>query len=201
MKKIFLLIILLFTGCTKYSDLNDLAIIKSIGISRNNEYTLYAEIIEEIDNNDPKMQVIKTKAKDISTLFKNIKLQVNKEIFLSHIDLILLDFSLKNDDYNEIIHYFLSNKEFRNDFLCIFSSNIEEVLNNSKYDEIEELIITNQESKNVINISFEEVIKNFLDKHAFSLSSVIYKNNTITFDDNYTFHDNQIERIDDVEKN
>ena len=201
MKKIFLLIILLFTGCTKYSDLNDLAIIKSIGISRNNEYTLYAEIIEEIDNNDPKMQVIKTKAKDISTLFKNIKLQVNKEIFLSHIDLILLDFSLKNDDYNEIIHYFLSNKEFRNDFLCIFSSNIEEVLNNSKYDEIEELIITNQESKNVINISFEEVIKNFLDKHSFSLSSVIYKNNTITFDDNYTFHDNQIERIDDVEKN
>ena len=41
MKKIFILIIILFlTGCTKYNDLNELAIIKSIGISHDKDYTL-----------------------------------------------------------------------------------------------------------------------------------------------------------------
>lgn len=158
MKKIFFLItILFFTGCTKYNDLNELAIIKSIGISHNNEYTLYAEIIEEIDkDNNPKMKVIETTSNNIDELFNNIKLLVNKEIYFSHIDLILLDFNLDQKDYQELIHYFLNHNEFRNDFLCVLSKDIKNVLENSEYDEIEELITTNKESKDIIKITLKK---------------------------------------------
>ena len=157
MKKILLLItILLLTGCTKYNDLNELAIIKSIGISHNNEYTLYAQVIEEIDkDNIPKMKVIETSDKDIEKIFNNIKKLVNKEIYFSHIDLIILDFNLQENDYRELINYFLEHNEFRNDYYCILSKDIKKVLHNSKYDEIEELLTTNKESKNIIKITFE----------------------------------------------
>ena len=201
MKKIFLLIILiLLTGCTKYNDLNELAIIKSIGISHDNEYTLYAEIIEEIDkDNIPQMKVMETSDKDINKLFDNIKLQINKEIFFSHIDLIILDFNLNNEDYQKIIDYFIKHHEFRNDFLCVLSKDIKKVLENSKYDEIEELITTNKESKNIIKVSFEEVIQKFLDKKIFLLSEVSYKNEII-FIGNYQYQNNKLERMNNESK-
>lgn len=194
-KLLFLISILILTGCSKYSDLNDLAIIKSIGISHNDEYTLYAQIIEEIDkDNYPKMSVIETNAKDINTLFNNIKLLVNKEIFFSHIDLILLDFNLDTSDYQKIINYLLEHNEFRNDYYCVLSKNIKLVLENSKYDEIEELLKTNKESKNIIKITFEEVIKAFLDNQSFTLSEVNYQNE-ILFTGNYQYNNKKFERI------
>lgn len=199
MKKILLLLILFLTGCTKYSDLNELAIIKSIGIMHNDEYTLYAEIIEEIDKeNNPKMQVIKTNSSNIEQLFANLKLQINKEIYLSHIDLLLLDMNLTNKDYQDIIKYFLSNNELRNDFYCVASKDILNVLEKSKYDEIEELIDTNKESKDIINLTFEELIQSFLDKKTFQISLVDYQDK-IVFNGNYQFQNNYLERLKNEE--
>ena len=142
------------------------------------------------------MQLVKVNGKSISKLFSNIKLLVNKEIYLAHVDLLILDFNLDNNDYKELIHYFLKNKELRNDFLCIASDDIEKVLENSQYDEIEELIETNKESKNIINITFEEIIKDFLDNQKFNISRVNY-NEKIYFDGNYQFTNNKLERIKD----
>ena len=200
MKKYLLLIILFLTGCTKYNDLNELAIIKSIGISHNEEYTLFAEIIDEIDkDNNPITKVIETKDKDLNKLFNNIKLLVNKEIYFSHIDLLILDINLNNNDYQKIINYFLEHHEFRNDFLCVLSKDIKNVLENTKYDEIEDLITTNKESKNIIKISFEEIMKNYLDKQVFKLSEVSY-NEKIVFNGNYKYQNNKLERITNEKK-
>lgn len=200
MKKYLLLIILFLTGCTKYNDLNELAIIKSIGISHNEEYTLFAEIIEEIDkDNNPITKVVETKDRDLNKLFNNIKLLVNKEIYFSHIDLLILDINLNNNDYHKIINYFLEHHEFRNDFLCVLSKDIKTVLENAKYDEIEDLITTNKESKNIIKISFEEIMKNYLDKQVFTLSEVSY-NEKIIFNGNYRYQNNKLERITNEKK-
>jgi len=206
MKKIFLLLIIIisitfFTGCENYTELNDLAIIKSIGITySNSEYTLYAEIIDEITkDNLPKTKVIKANNKEFNELFNDIKLLVNKEIYLSHIDLLILSLNLNDNNYQEIIEYFLNNKEFRNDFMCIFSNEISLILKNSKYDEIEEIITTNKDSKNVINITFEEIIKNFLDKKSFMASYITY-DNEIKFTNNILYKNNKIERINNASK-
>lgn len=195
MKKILtLLIILLLTGCTKYTELNELAIIKSIGISKNNNYTLYAQIINDIKDNEPITEIVTTDASDIKTLFDNIKLLVNKEIYFSHIDLIILDFNLNNQDYDKIINYFLKHHEFRNDFLTVLSEDIQLVLEKSQYDEIEELILTNKESKKVIKKTFEEIMKDYLDYHSFNLSSITYQDKII-FDGNYHYQNNKLQVI------
>ena len=51
MKKILFLIpiLILLTGCNSYVELNDLGIIHTIGLEKeNNSYKLYASIIEEV---------------------------------------------------------------------------------------------------------------------------------------------------------
>ena len=201
MKKIIIIItflLFLTTGCKQYNDLNELAIIKSIGIDKKDEYTLYAEIIEKIDkDNNPQTKIIETNGKTMDDLFTKIKTLVNKEIYLSHIDLIILSDSLKNEDYKKIINYFLNHKEFRNDFLCVMSGEIKNVLEKSQYDEIEKLIMTNKESKTIIKINFEEIIKNFLDNKKFIISKVIYDQDEIKFIGNYEYYNNKLERIED----
>ena len=201
MKKILLLIIIfMLTGCKEYNELNDLAIIKSIGIESKKEYTLYAEIIEEIDkDNNPHTKVIETNGNNIEDIFNNIKTLVNKEIYLSHIDLLILDKSLNDVDYKNIANYFLNHKEFRNDFLTIFSSKTKKILEESKYDEIENLITTNKDNKEIIEVSFEEVISKFLDNKDFILSMINY-DKEIKFNGNYKYKNNKLERINN-EKN
>ena len=206
MKKVLIIIIAIITliyvnGGQNYTELNDLAIIKSIGISyENNEYTLYAEIIDEVTKDSlPKTKIIKTNNKKIKDSFNAIKLLVNKEIYLSHIDLLIISENLNNSNYQEIINYFLENKEFRNDFMCIFSNEMENILENSKYDEVEEIITTNKDSKNIINVTFEEIIKDFLDKKSFKASYITY-DNEIRFTNNVLYQNNKTERINNESK-
>ena len=196
MKKIiFLLLIIFLTGCTNYTDLNDLMIIKSIGLSFDNEYTLYVQVINTIDkDNNPSMKVIEIKDNSINNLFTKLKKEAGKKIYLSHIDLIVLDHNLKNNQYNELIYYILNNPLFRNDYLCILSDDIEEILKNSKYDEIEKHILNDNKNQKIKKKSFEKIIQDFLDYQSFTLSSYKY-NDSIVFNGNYIFQNNKLERI------
>ena len=175
MKKLLFIIIILLTGCTKYTDLKDLTIIKSIGIEYNDNYTIYAQIYDDIKkNNEPKTKVIEGYGKTIEDSFNNLKVKANKEIFLSHIDLLILNTNLKDKQYQEIINYFIYNSELRNDFLVILSDDISKLLTDTKYNEIENFIKTNNSIKNIINISFEELANNYLENKYFTISKINY---------------------------
>ena len=177
MKKILLILIVIIAGCSKYTDLKDLTIIKSIGIKYTDNYTIYAQIYDEIKkDNDPKTKVIESNGETLEESFNNLKSKANKEIFLSHIDLLILDTNLKDNEYKEIIDYFIKDNELRNDFLTILSNNIETLLNNTKYNEIEDYIKTND---NIISISFDEIINNYLENKSFTLTIIDYKNNLL----------------------
>ena len=173
MKKILFFCLLIITGCTKYNDLNDLTIIKSIGISYDNNYHLYAQIIEDIDkDNEPNMKMIETTGESIKDIFNNLESQINKQVFLSHIDLLVLDNNLKTNNYQEIIDYFIANNDFRNDFYCVFSSEIKTLLKESKYDEVEVSLETNE--KNITIKNFDNVITDFIDNKKIILPNIKY---------------------------
>lgn len=195
MKKILFIFLFIITGCMKYTDLSELAVIKSIGISYDKEYILHAEIYEKITkDNEPKTKIIKTTGMTLDEVFKNISTISEKEIFLSHIDLLILDSHLNNDNYQEIIYYFLNNNDLRNDFLCIFSDNSSILLTNSKYGSIENFIKSNKEIKKIINIPFDEIINNFLNNKSFILSKINY-DKEIVYLGNYQYFNNKLERI------
>ena len=195
MKKTLFILIILLTGCIKYPDLDNISIIKNIGISyQDNHYTLYAKVYDEIKkNNKPTTKIIKTDGKTIEDAFKNIKLLSNKEVYFSHIDLLVLDTNLNNDNYQEIINYSLTNN-LRNDFKCIFSTNIITLFNNSEDDEIENYLNTNKVTKKIINTSFDEIISNYLNNKTFVLSMITY-NKEVKYQGNYQYYNNHVERI------
>lgn len=199
MKKILFIIIIIFlTGCSKYTDLKDLTIIKSIGIKYEDNYTIYAQVYDEIKKNvDPKTKVIEVDGKSIKEAFDNLKNKVDKEIFLSHVDLLILDENLTNNNFQEIIDYFIYNSEMRNDFLTIMSNEINELLTNTKYDEIETFIKTNNYHRNIINISFEEIANNYLEKKDFFITSINY-DNYFTYQ-NYYFYNNTLKELNNEE--
>lgn len=192
MKKILLLIIFITTSCTQYTDLKDLSIIKSIGIDYHDSYTIYAQVYDVINkNNDPKTKIIKAYGKTIKEAFINLKNIPNKKLYYSHIDLLIFDTKLHDNNYNEIINYVINNNEFRNDYLVIVSNDIEKILNNSKYDEIENLIKTNNL---ILKKYFTDLINDFVNSKTFNISKIDYENNII-YIENYMFKNNKLERI------
>lgn len=196
MKKIiFIICILLCSGCD-YIELNNLSIIKNIGITlEDNEYILYASILDEInEENIPSVKVISIKKETIKECFQELIIRSPKNIYYSHIDLLILGNNLKDNNLEEIFQYFLKNNKFRNDFLTISSSNVEKLIKNTKYNEIEEMIKNNAYSK-IIKIDIEEVIKDYLDNNKITLSLFTYDENNLLYKYNIKYQNNQIERI------
>ena len=95
MKKYLILIIIFFlTGCSSYIELNDLAIIDTISIQKeDNNYKLTISYIEEIEENNlnPQTKIIETKDTNINQLFNDLSLKINKKIYLSHLNLFLTE--------------------------------------------------------------------------------------------------------------
>lgn len=196
MKKIiFIICILLCCGCD-YIELNNLSIIKNIGITlEDNEYILYASILDEInEENIPSVKVISIKKETIKECFQELIIRSPKNIHYSHIDLLILGNNLKDNNLEEIFQYFLKNNKFRNDFLTISSFNVEKLIKNTKYNEIEEMIKNNAYSK-IIKIDIEEVIKDYLDNNKITLSLFTYDENNLLYKYNIKYQNNQIERI------
>ena len=159
---------------------------------------LFQKLDYQIKKNvNPKTKVIEVDGKSIKEAFDNLKNKVDKEIFMSHIDLLILDKNLNDKNIQEIIDYFIYNSEMRNDFLTIISNEINELLTNTKYDEIETFIKTNNYIRNIINISFEEIANNYLEKKDFFITSINYNNYFIY--QNYYFHDNNLKELNNEE--
>lgn len=186
-KFIFIIIFILFISGCNYTELNNLSIIKSIGIDYRGEYIIYCNILDE---NEKENIVLEYKCDSIDKCFNNIKLDSNKEINFSHIDLIILSNNLSNSNYKDIFNYFINNNVFRCDYLTIFSDDINNLLLNSKFDEVNDLIISN---KDIINCIFNDVMNDYFNKNSIYLSLINYKDN-ISYDGNLLYKDGCYEK-------
>lgn len=132
MKKIILLVlILLLTGCSDYVEINDLLIIGGIIIDyKDDNYILTTELISTDKNNSTK--VITTTSTTIEEALSKISTMSNKDLFLSHMKvLILTKDAIKND--TEIFDYFLrSSKSKMNFYVYIIDDDIKDKIFNIK---------------------------------------------------------------------
>ena len=178
MKKILLIfpIIFLLTGCNSYIDLNNLGIINKIGIEHNSNYKLYASILN--NSNDQKEKIITTEGNTINELINNLSLYLNKKIYMSHLDLLIINDSIKTYELKEIINYFLNNNETREDFLIVLTNDIETLINKSSFQEINNLIKINKNETSIsIYTTMYDLINNYLLNKPIYLSNIKYNNN------------------------
>lgn len=180
MKKFLILIIVLLfsTGCSSYTELNDLSIVNTLGIDyRNNKYYITLSVIE---NNDNKIKIYSSNNKNIDKAINNIYLSSNKKLYLSHLDLLILTDNSINNKIKNILSYFLKNNEYRNNFQVILMNSNDMnnfFINKYKSDDINNLIdINSNETSIVYKKELESFFKDLLIDNNSYLPTITYNN-------------------------
>jgi hypothetical protein len=122
MKKFILLFSLLFlTGCTDYTELENLGITSSLFIKYNGEYEIRAEIYK-----DDNMDYVTSNGSTISEAIYNFSFNSKNNIYLSHLNAVIID---EDVDIKELIYYFLRNPSCNTNFYLVISNENEIYLN------------------------------------------------------------------------
>lgn len=153
MKKLIILItiILLITGCYNYRELNDLAIIDALGIDyKNNKFLVTAQILnvekKETDDTKKLIVVYEGEGQSIAEAIRNMSLDDPKEMYLGHLELIILGESLTKDNTNKVFEFLLRDPKLRSEALVVSS------LNNSAREILNQKVNSNIfPSKSIIN--------------------------------------------------
>ncbi len=203
MKKYLILILLfLVTGCSSYIELNDLVIINAIGLAKqNNNYHLYISYVDEInkDTIEPTTTVKEMEGNSLNQIIDDLSLILSKKIYMSHLDLLVINDSIKTKELENIINYFLNNNETREDFLVINTDNIKDILEQTKFKEINDLIENNQrETSKTIYTTMYDVIENYYQKENIYLPYLTY-NNSLTLKGLKVFSKNKYSLIEEDE--
>ena len=129
MKKILILIILLFTctSCYDYKEINDLAIISAIGVDyENDNYIITLEVLNDQIDKDSSKVTSYTKLGTGNTLtsaIENAADKLSKQALFNHIKLMVLSDTVVQSKFENIIDLFLRNTYFRENFYVISSMN------------------------------------------------------------------------------
>lgn len=126
MKKIIPVILLLFcvTGCWNYRELNQLAITTGIAIDKEEDNYVMTIMIANSkkpggssDSNQPSTAVYEGKGKTMYEAIKHASLNVSKQIYLGHIDILLFSEEIAKNDMQYVIDFIFRYPQTRNNFL------------------------------------------------------------------------------------
>ena len=182
MKKIlFVIILILFSGCYNYRELNELAIVSAIGIDfKDNKYILTTQIINTKDKDKIDTIIYKDEGNNINEVLNNISKNISKNIFLSSVEIIIIN---KDIDINNIIDLF-KNKEINKLSYVLISNNPYEILNFKTIEKINSKKI--KETIKIYNkiVTVEDILKNYLNKKEISIPLIYIENNNLKIDSN-----------------
>ena len=131
-KIILLLIIIMCSSCQDYHELNDIALVSGISIDyKNNMYELTYEIVNT-NNEDNHSYTINSTSKALDEAFTLINEKTNKDIILSHLDIVIIS---NNIDIYDIKDFFMNNDDITTNFYLLYSNNPKDILeyNNDNY--------------------------------------------------------------------
>ncbi len=128
MKKFVLIIITLFillisSGCYNYKEINDMAIVSSIGIdkdNKNDKYIVSAQIMnskESEDSEDSQITVYTKEGDTVHEALRNITLKSPRKLYGNHLSKIVLSEEVAKEGIDNILDIFNRITEVRNEFV------------------------------------------------------------------------------------
>ena len=197
MKKIFLIIfIFLLTGCFNYRELNDIAIITSIGIDYDNEYKVSFLIADSKEDNSNKYKstIITGSGKTLEKCFSNIKKKSSKKLYYGHLKLVIINENIEDityiintlaNNYETLrkVNLVLSHKNSSYDLLdtpskldSFSSNNIIEILNNNTKS-----ILLSEFIYKMINDGYDNILPSiYLENNEVKVGNIgIFSNNKL----------------------
>lgn len=128
MKKIFvvvftLFILLLSSGCYNYKEINEMAIVSSIGIDKddkNDKYIVSAQIMnskESEDSEDSQIIVYTKEGDTIHEALRNVTLESPRKLYGNHLSKIVLSEEVAKEGIDNVLDTFNRLSEVRNEFI------------------------------------------------------------------------------------
>lgn len=128
MKKFVLIIITLFillisSGCYNYKEINDMAIVSSIGIdkdNKNDKYIVSAQIMnskESEDSEDSQIIVYTKEGDTIHEALRNVTLESPRKLYGNHLSKIVLSEEVAKEGIDNVLDTFNRLSEVRNEFI------------------------------------------------------------------------------------
>ncbi len=129
MKKLLIVpLILLLTGCWNYRELNQLAITTGIAVDKENDnYKITIMIANSKKNSGsdgsitPSAAVYNGTGNTIYEAFKDTSLSVSKQIYLSHIDVLVLSEEIAKNNLTDVIDFLFRYPQTRNNFYLVLA--------------------------------------------------------------------------------
>lgn len=129
MKKLLIIpLILLLTGCWNYRELNQLAITTGIAIDKEDniyKVTIMIANSKKDTGSDgsitPSAAVYDGTGKTIYEAFKDTSLSVSKQIYLSHIDVLVLSEEIASNNLTDVIAFLFRYPQTRNNFYLVLA--------------------------------------------------------------------------------
>ncbi len=205
MKKLIILLLSLFllTGCYDNIELNNLAIITSVGISyQDDEYIVTYEILN--DTNTEEVISMKSftesgRGKTITEAFVDTNYKVGKKPYFAHLKIVLISQDILDNHLKDIVDYLLRDTNIRDEFFLLTTSNCTplEVLshNSNYYPVVSDLIINlkdNEKFNNnlAIDENYQQLLKKIINKNYDGIiGSVGIYDDEITIDNFYILKD------------
>ena len=185
MKKILLIIpiIFLLTGCYNYREINELAIVSGISITKEgNDIKLTTEVINPKKEQDassgeePEFITYTKKAKSIQEAIRKMIQDSPRKMYGAHIEILVIDEKIAKENLIDILDFFARDPEIRSEFKVLIgksddvlkittplekisSQNIRNSLeNNSKYLGYANVMTYHELISNVLNPNIELVL-------------------------------------------
>ena len=180
MKKLIFLIpiIFLLTGCYNYRELNDLAIISGVSISKNNNtYNITVEVVNPKKEQDtssgkePDYVIYEGYGKSMQEAFRNIVKESPQKLYGAQIDLLIIDEKTAKEGLDEILDFFARDPEVRSEFYVVISKNdealkvISPLVNLSSKNIINSLESTNTYMGIVNLVTYHELLSNYINPY------------------------------------
>lgn len=180
MKKFIFLIPLIFllTGCYNYRELNDLAIISGVSISKNNDnYNITVEVVNPKKEQDtssgkePDYVIYEGTGKSMQEAFRNIVKESPQKLYGAQIDLLIIDEETAKEGLDEILDFFARDPEVRSEFYVVISKNsdslkvISPIVNLSSKSIVNSLESTNTYMGIVNLVTYHELLSNYINPY------------------------------------
>lgn len=127
MKKLLIIpLILLLSGCYNYRELNELAITTGIAIDKEENYKVTIMIAnskkEGSDGSiSPQATVYEGNGDTIYEAFKDTSLALSKQIYLTHIDVLVISEEIAKNNLNDVIDFLFRYPQTRNNFQLVLA--------------------------------------------------------------------------------
>ena len=180
MKKFLLLIpfIFILTGCYNYRELNDLAIISGVSISKNdNEYKIIVEVINPKKEQDtssgkePDYVIYEGVGKSMQEAFRTIVKESPQKLYGAQIDVLIIDGNTAKEGLEDIMDFFARDPEVRSEFYVAISENddtlkvITPLVNISSKNIVNSLEATNSYMGTANLVTYHQLINDFLNPY------------------------------------